>query len=60
LEEERQTEELEVFRHSRRRSRYHACSAEQKEKKRAAELEKRRKRQPRPAPKRRIEEDEEW
>ena len=48
--------ELEVFRHARRRSRYHACKAKEKEKQRAKTLIKRPKRDPRP----RLKEEELW
>ncbi|MBR5900988.1 hypothetical protein IKZ40_01425 [bacterium] len=58
--EERDTEELEVFRHSRRRSRYHAVKAEKKEKQKQAALSGRRKKDPRPRQKGRFDEEEQW
>lgn len=57
--EEKDTEELEVFRHARRRSRYHAMKAERAEKQKQAALSGRRKKEPRPRRKDRFEEEEE-
>ena len=58
--EDVRTEEVEVFRHSRRRSRYHACKHERKERLRKEELLAFPKREPRPRPKKIRPEEEEW
>ena len=58
--EETLSGEGEVFRHSRRRSRYHAVMAEKKEKQKQAALSKRRKKDPRPRRKDRFGEEEIW
>ena len=61
MSDENKLEEVEVFRQSRRRSRYHACKSERKERIRLEELEKFSKKDPRPRVKRsRSEEEEEW
>jgi len=60
LSEDVKTEEVEVFRHSRRRSRYHACKSERKEKMRREDLERFAKKDPRPRAKRSRSEEEEW
>ncbi len=58
--EEKDSGEIEVFRHSRRRSRYHAVKAERKEKQKREALSSRRKKDSRPRLKERFAEDEEW
>ncbi|MBO7543255.1 hypothetical protein J6T93_05040 [bacterium] len=60
MEKENVPEEVEVFRHSRRRSRYHAMKAERKEKIKKGELERFQKRDPRPRSLKRGNEEEEW
>ncbi|MBQ7555317.1 hypothetical protein IJS98_02540 [bacterium] len=60
MSEDVKTEEVEVFRHSRRRSRYHACRSERKEKMRREDLERFAKKDPRPRAKRSRSEEEEW
>lgn len=60
MSEDVKTEEVEVFRHSRRRSRYHACKSERKEKMRREDLERFAKKDPRPRAKRSRSEEEEW
>ncbi|MBR4466168.1 hypothetical protein IKS38_06315 [bacterium] len=60
MPEDVKTEEVEVFRHSRRRSRYHACKSERKEKMRKEDLERFAKKDPRPRQKRFRAEEEEW
>ena len=60
MPEDVKTEEVEVFRHSRRRSRYHACKSERREKKRKEDLERFAKSDPRPRPKKIRGEEEEW
>jgi hypothetical protein len=60
LSEDVKTEEVEVFRHSRRRSRYHACKSERKEKMRKEDLERFARKSPRPRPKKIRAEEEEW
>lgn len=60
MPDENKLEEVEVFRHSRRRSRYHACKSERKEKMRREDLERFAKKDPRPRAKRSRSEEEEW
>lgn len=60
MSEENKLEEVEVFRHSRRRSRYHTCKSERKERIRLEKLEKFSKKDPRPRAKKMRSEEEEW
>ena len=60
MSDENKLEEVEVFRHSRRRSRYHACKIERKERIILEELEKFSKKDPRPRAKKIRSEEEEW
>lgn len=60
MSDENKLEEVEVFRHSRRRSRYHACKSERKERIRKEELERFSKKDPKPRSKISRSEEEEW